>query len=141
MNKKFWVYAAVCTMITSPAYSFDYEQCTKSAKTDNDYADCMKTESSRLMNLIKKEYEQIGKDSRFKAWDKGKLQNSNNLKKLFNDWLNYRDSYCSLYTLSMSNYMGSDDYNQQKCVYDITERQYNYIKLIIQNANSEIVGS
>ncbi|MGN0913355.1 MAG: lysozyme inhibitor LprI family protein [Alphaproteobacteria bacterium] len=141
MKKKLWISALMFTAISFPAYSFNYEQCSAAAKDDWGYAACMKTESNRLINLIKAEYDAIGKDSRFTVWNKGKSQNSDNLRKLFNDWLSYRDNYCSLYTLSMSNYIGIDEYNRQKCIYDITNQQYNDIKSIIQNADSDVVGN
>lgn len=63
-----------------------------------------------------------------------------NLMSQYDAWLEYRNSYCSLYTLSMSNYMNSDEYNLAKCLYDITTNHYDYISLIIDNYNSEVYG-
>lgn len=141
MKKSFLIGGLSLLLSTTSVLAAEYEDCLKSTKTDYGEAACKQKESQRLMGLIQKEYDNISKNSFFRKWnDNQGMVKGSNLKAQYDAWLEYRNSYCSLYTLSMSNYMNSDEYNSAKCLYDITVRQYDYIKLIIQNYNSEIAG-
>lgn len=141
MKKSFLVGGLSLLLSTTTVLAGEYENCMKSIKTDYDEAACMQKENQRLIGLIQKEYNSISQNAFFRKWNANQaMVKGSNLMSQYDAWLEYRNSYCSLYTLSMSNYMNSDEYNLAKCLYDITVRQYDYVKLIIQNSNSEVPG-
>lgn len=117
----------------------EYEYCMKDASLvgDTAIAECMKEESKRLNQDMYAELEAISKNQDFVNWNNGTGMFRGRLKNIYDNWAKYRDDYCSLYTLSMENYLGSKEYNMQRCVLDLTKNQVQYIKVIQKNRKSD----
>ena len=115
-----------------------YEYCMRDATKvgDNAIAECMQEETKRIDALIYKEYEAITADPYFKEWHNGSGMFRGRVKTLYETWYKYREEFCSLFTLSMKNYLGTEKYNTQRCLLDFAQNHYNYIKGIILNKNS-----
>lgn len=115
-----------------------FEYCMRDASKvgDSAIAQCMADETKRIDEMIYQEYEKIANDEYFKTWNNGSGMFRGRVKSLYENWYNYRKEFCSLFTLSMKNYLGSDEYNTQRCLYDLANNHYNYIKGIILNKNS-----
>ena len=105
------------------------------ASTINDVAsaDCMRQENMRIEQLIYAEYENIVNDENFKDWNENGTMYRGKMRSLYETWKAYRDSFCSLYAFSMDGYLGSEEYNTQRCLLDLTRKHYDYIKVIRQN--------
>lgn len=141
MKKSFLIVGLSLLLSTTTVLADEYDDCMKSVKDGSEEIPCMQKETKRLMPLIIKEYQAISQDDAFKKWNgkQGMIKGSN-LMAQYDAWLEYRNSYCSLYTLSKSKLGNGNVYNSAKCLYDITSRHYNYISEIINNYNTEVYG-
>lgn len=140
MKKSFLIGGLSLLLSTTSVLAAEYEDCLKSTKDASEEMSCMQKEANRLIPLIVKEYKKISEDGGFKKWNNNQgMNNGSNLKTQYDAWLEYRNSYCSLYTLSMSKY-ASENYNKAKCLYDITTNHYDYISVILDNYKSEVYG-
>lgn len=115
-----------------------YEYCMRDASKvgDNAIAECMAEEVKRIDALIYKQYEKIATDPAFQSWHNGSGMFRGRAKDLYETWYKFRSEYCSLFTLSMKDYVGTDSYNTQRCLLDFAKQHYNYIKAITENKNS-----
>ncbi len=133
----FLVPSVLWAQSSQPAISqyFNFEQCMNKASTINDVAsaDCMRQENMRIEQLIYAEYENIVNDENFKDWNENGTMYRGKMRSLYETWKAYRDSFCSLYAFSMDGYLGSEEYNTQRCLLDLTRKHYDYIKVIRQN--------
>lgn len=141
MSKSF-SFCAVCFFCSLScnvfAQSAAYNYCIKDAAkvSDEAMAECMKAENSRLNKQIYSEYEKISKDSSFTNWNQGSGMFRGRLKNLYENWTNFKNEYCDLYVLSMTNYTGSPSYNRESCLMDMNLRQLIYISSVLRNYNS-----
>lgn len=140
MNK-LWlvgVAGAVLLMAAETKAATKYEYCMRDATKvgDNAIAECMADEVKRIDGLIYKQYEKIAADPDFQSWHNGTGMFRGKAKDLYETWYKFRSEYCSLFTLSMKNYVGTDAYNTQRCLLDFAQQHYNYIKAITDNKDS-----
>ncbi len=140
MKKTFIILAAAVVLYagTVRAESAAYQYCMKDASKigDSAIAECMKAENGRLNQQIYKEYEQISLSPDFIKWNNGSGMFRGRLKSLYENWSKYRDEYCDLYVLSMSNYTGSTEYNKQSCLLDANKTQLLQMSSVPRNYNS-----
>lgn len=144
MNKKLFLplAAAVLTfsgaVYAAPAKPGAYEYCMKDATKvgDSAIAECMKAENSRLTLQIYQEYDALSKNPAFQNWNNGSGMFRGRLKNLYETWSKYRDEFCDLYVLSMTNYTGTSDYNRQSCLLDANKGHLMYISSMAVNYNS-----
>lgn len=113
----------------------NYEYCMRDASKvgEEAIAECMKAESKRVEQLIYKEYENIAADPLFASWNAGTGMFRGRLKNLYENWYKYRQEYCSLYTYSMEGYLGSTNYNTQRCLLELARKHWDYMKALRQN--------
>lgn len=140
MNKLWFagVAGVMCLAISEAKAASKYEYCMRDASKvgDNAIAECMAEEAKRVDALIYKQYEKIAADPDFQSWNNGTGMFRGKAKDLYETWYKFRSEYCSLFTLSMKNYVGTDAYNTQRCLLDFAQQHYNYIKAITDNKDS-----
>ena len=140
MNKLWFagVAGAVLLMAAETKAATKYEYCMRDATKvgDNAIAECMADEVKRIDGLIYKQYEKIAADPDFQSWHNGTGMFRGRVKDLYETWYKFRSEYCSLFTLSMKNYVGTDAYNPQRCLLDFAKQHYNYMLAITDNKNS-----
>ena len=118
----------------APANPFD--ECVRAMEKtgsvgDYEYAICMKKESARLLAEIQKIYTQIANDKAYASWNNGNGMFKGRVRDTYNAWLVYRNNYCDLLTEASKNSGGSDDYNREQCLMDLTQRQLQMIQNVI----------
>ncbi len=140
MFKKFLAAAALSFIFSSQAVATPYGDCMeKATKVSEDaVVVCMNDETKNLMQQTKTEYEDILKNEDFAKWNNGNGMQKGNLRNMYDSFIGYREKYCSLFALSMVNYLGTEKYNNAKCVMDMTREHLIQIRRFIQNANSTI---
>lgn len=140
MNKLWFagVAGAVLLMAAETKAATKYEYCMRDATKvgDNAIAECMADEVKRIDGLIYKQYEKIAADPDFQSWHNGTGMFRGRVKDLYETWYKFRSEYCSLFTLSMKNYVGTDAYNTQRCLLDFAKQHYNYMLAITDNKNA-----
>ena len=119
----------------TPSQNFDFKQCMNKASLvgEDASADCMRQENMRIEQLIYAEYENILNDENFKEWNENGTMFRGKLRSLYETWKAYRDTFCSLYAFSMDGYLGSEQYNTQRCLLDLSRKHYDYVKVLRQN--------
>lgn len=100
---------------------------------DDELAKCLNDRVKELMLEIKEVYEYTVAKEVFKKWNNGSEMRSGNMRDMFDSWIAYRDKYCSVYTVSMEEYMGTNNYNLADCLHDMTEDHLMRIKKLVSN--------
>lgn len=140
MKKLLYSAAVVFTLgagvVQAATGAFEYCMIDASKIGDAAIAECMKTENQRVSKELYKEFEAISQNPEFQKWNSGSGMFRGRLKDMYDNWAKYRDEYCDLYTFSMENYLGTKEYNMQRCLLDLTRSQLVYVKAIQQNRNS-----
>ena len=118
------------------AKSNPFDECVRAMEKtgsvgDYEYAICMKKESARLLAEIQKIYTQIANDKAYASWNNGNGMFKGRVRDTYNAWLVYRNNYCDLLTEASKNSGGSDDYNREQCLMDLTQRQLQMIQNVI----------
>lgn len=101
---------------------------------------CVTQETQRIMNMVEQKYEQLASNKDFDAWNQGTFMYSGNFKNLLDEWLAYRDRYCSLYGYSSSPNTNEgivEQLSAVECVLELTKRQNKDMDVILKNYNSE----
>ncbi len=101
---------------------------------------CITQETQRIMNMVEQKYEQLASNKDFDAWNQGTFMYSGNFKNLLDEWLAYRDRYCSLYGYSSSPNTNEgivEQLSAVECVLELTKRQNKDMDVILKNYNSE----
>ena len=135
---KFLLFSVLC-LFSFNAHAVDtsaYDACYAKAQDDNELSLCMKTETTRLNNLIKESYQAIIKYPELKKWNKSDTLNSGNLKDMYSHWMNYRNRYCSLYKLASQNSFGSPEFHYERCMLTITNDHYELLEAVLLNVNT-----
>ena len=105
----------------------DFAKCVDGGKSETE---CYRSEAQRYVGKIQDMYNQYAKDSFFDDFKVDKTQtNSEKFRKLMNMWKMYAQNYCNLvnYTSAKSGY---DDEDRNKCLYDLSVRQFHEIEAI-----------
>jgi uncharacterized protein YecT (DUF1311 family) len=114
----------------------EYDACYNKAQDDDQVALCMKAETLRLMKTIQEIYINVSKNEQTASWNKGNGLISGNLKDMYESWLNYRNKYCSLFTVASEHMFGSESFDHERCLLNMTNDHLELMKTIIVNANS-----
>lgn len=111
-----------------------YDDCINNANGDLAMKDCVLNETSRIMTILEGKYEQLANSEYFKGWNAGAGMFNGNFKKLLEEWKNYRDDYCSLYSYSTLQGEGTlGQLNAAECVLELTKRQNKDMDVILNN--------
>ena len=117
--------------------SMSYDTCLDKADgSDLKMASCTIIEANKILKSVEEKYETLANNKAFANWNSGSGMYSGNFKKLYNEWLQYRDSYCSLdgYSLSPSPDQGSiAELSGAECVLELTKRQNKDMDVVIKN--------
>ena len=114
----------------------EFEACRSKATDDNQLALCMKAETARLLKETQEIYLNMSKNDLGKAWNKGNGLVSGNLKDMYNSWLAYRNRFCSMFTAVSVNTFGSESYDKERCLLNLTNDHYELMKSAMINAVS-----
>lgn len=114
----------------------EYDACYNKAQDDDQVALCMKAETLRLMKTLQEVYINVSKNEQTASWNQGNGLISGNLKEMYDSWLNYRNKYCSLFTLASEHMFGSENFDRERCLLNITNDHLELMKTIIINASS-----
>ncbi len=134
----FSLFAFFSIAAPAKAESDAYKYCMLDAAKvgDNAIAECMKAENGLMVQNIYKEYDKLSKNANFQKWNNGSGMFRGRLKNLYENWTKYKDEYCDLYVLSMTNYTGTEEYNRQACLLELNKLHLLYISSIIKNYNT-----
>lgn len=103
---------------------------------DSAIAVCYNTETEKVLLQIKDIYEAATKNKAIASWSGGAGMQSGNLRNLFENWLNYRNRFCSFYTVGNSEYLGSGEYNNAKCLWEVSQNHLIEMTNVVRNSNS-----
>ena len=146
MLKKFALTACCsCLLVCSNAFAqnlsssanVSYERCLDLAQGNNfKMTDCTLLEANRILKIVEEKYEQLSNNPELKNWNNGTGMFNGNFKNLYNEWVAYRDRYCSLYGTSMSPDTAQGniaDLNGAECLLELTKRQNKDMDVIAKN--------
>ncbi len=146
MLKKFAFAACYsCLLICTDAFAqnlsssanVSYERCLDLAQGDNiKMTSCTISEANRILKIVEEKYNQLANNPELNNWNNGTGMFNGNFKNLYNEWLAYRDRYCSLYGTSMSPDAAQGniaDLNGAECVLELTKRQNKDMEVIAKN--------
>lgn len=121
---------------SSFAKSNPFDDCVRSMEKlgpvgDYEYAICMKKESARLLTEVQKLYTQIANDKYYATWNNGNGMFKGRVRDTYNAWLVYRNNYCDLLTEASKHTGGSDDYNREQCLMELTKQQLEAVQNVL----------
>lgn len=117
-----------------------YDSCIDQSEGNSiKIKDCVTEETQRIMAMIEQKYQQLASNKDFDYWNQGTLMYSGNFRNLLDEWVAYRDRYCSLYGYSTS--PGTEEgivsqLSSVECVLELTKRQNKDMDVILKNYNS-----
>lgn len=124
-------------LIASPVFATpEYDLCYDNAQNDAEVSLCMKAETARLMKSIQETYSAILKNEQTASWNNGNGLISGNLKDMYDNWVAYRNRYCSLFVLASEHTFGGPDYDKERCLLNLTNDHYELMRSVLINANS-----
>ncbi len=136
MSKKSLVILAFLIAPRMALATPEYDACYQKAQNDDQVALCMKAETLRLMKSIQEAYINVSKHEQTASWNKGNGLISGNLKDMYDSWLNYRNKYCSLFTLASEHMFGTESFDQERCLLNMTNDHLELMKTILINAST-----
>ncbi|HCU58885.1 MAG TPA: hypothetical protein DIC64_02775 [Alphaproteobacteria bacterium] len=136
MFRKFLFALGLCLLSNQAFATPEYDECYGQAQNDDQVALCMKAENARLLKSIQEIYLNISKHPQTSAWNNGNALLTGNLKDMYDHWMAYRNRYCSLFTKASENMFGSENFDRERCLLNLTSDHYKLIHQIIINANS-----
>ena len=135
MKKLFLVLFAMLFSFEAEAGK-EFDACEARATDENQLALCMKAETARLLKETQEIYLNLSKNEYGAAWNKGNGLASGNLKDMYNSWLAYRNRYCSLFVAVSEGGIGSETFNKERCLLNLTNDNYELMKTAIVTAVS-----
>ncbi|MDD4557133.1 MAG: hypothetical protein PHE89_07430 [Alphaproteobacteria bacterium] len=149
-KSKFFIFtlsALAFFSISKNVLAFDYEECMVKARIvgQSEMAKCKHSQMLIETEELKKAYNEIAKDSRFND-----IITAQNLKRMYNAWLIYRDSYCNAYadTVEKSNKLEQQanpgvtsdylpEYYLEHCLQEFTKNSKEYIRVMYRAMDVE----
>ncbi len=127
---------------TSFAQSNDYHKCINSSNgLDDGYAKCYLEEAKRDVARIDDVYQKLSSNPKFSTWNNGNGMFKGNFKNMLDTWINFRNSYCSLYAEIYSAYDGSStSFHQADCIMKMTKRHADDMEDLWKTSFSKIEG-
>lgn len=139
-------YFALAALWASVACAFpalassDYDSCMNNAQGDFDIAKCNNDEVSREMRKIQSRLSSIMTNKYFTQWNDQTLSSSQNFQTLLKQWIDYRNKYCSLYSYTFSQGIGTiTDVQKSQCMLDLTNRFASNVEAIVKIYNDMAV--
>ena len=139
-------YFALAALWASVACAFpalassDYDSCMNNAQGDFDIAKCNNDEVSREMRKIQSRLSSIMTNKYFTQWNDQTLSSSQNFQTLLKQWIDYRNKYCSLYSYTFSQGIGTiTDVQKSQCMLDLTNLFASNVEAIVKIYNDMAV--
>lgn len=118
----------------------EYIKCRQNAVTlsDDEAAICIAAEVKRQEKLIENVYNQFLSKKQFQNWNNGSGMFGGNMKDMSQQWIGWRNRYCSLYTVAMKEYSPSKAFNYQTCLMEQTWSYYQRLLNLFRNYNADL---
>lgn len=117
--------------------TMSYDACLDKADgSDLEMTNCTLIEANRILKSVQEKYDTLANNKDFAAWNSGAGMYNGNFKKLYEQWLQYRESYCSLYGYSISPFPNQGTLGRlsaAECVLELTKRQNKDMDVVIKN--------
>lgn len=136
MLRKLMIAMLFCLLPQVVLAGKEYEACSEKVQDDNQLALCMKAETARILKSIQEIYLNLSKHNQTAPWNKGNGLVSGNLKDMYDHWIAYRNRFCSLFVVASENTFGSQSYNKERCLLQLTNDHYLLMTDVIINANT-----
>lgn len=109
---------------TIHAQSFDYDKCIENAARFGfeEEAKCKHTQTLIDLKNMQSLYDTFANDDSIKSL------NAAGYRKMYDSWLQYRNSYCELY--AEASYEYNKQYNKTHCLFELTRNAYLYMNVI-----------
>ena len=119
----------------------EYDDCLAKAMNDSEIAMCNNSETARIMRRIQSRYKALSSNKYFTSWNDKTLSAAQNFQSLFNQWVEYRDRYCSLLGYTFDQGKGTVGMVQtSQCLLDVTNRFASDVEAVISVYNKMAVN-
>lgn len=110
-------------LMPSAAKAFDYEQCEKKATPlgIDEVAKCKHSQMLLDLKQLQDVYNTLANDKEFKI-------PSAETKRMYDNWINYRNTYCKMYSITYPYF--NENYNKEHCLQEQTKNAYLYMRAI-----------
>ena len=117
----------------------EYIKCRQGAVTmsDDEAAICVAAEVKRQEKLIEQVYGWFLQKKQFQDWNNGSNIFSGNVKTMNQQWVAWRNRYCSLYANAMKEFSESQAYNYQTCLLEQTWAYYKNLVNLYRNHDAD----
>lgn len=117
----------------------EYVKCRQGAVTmsDDEAAICIAAEVKRQEKLIEQVYGWFLQKKQFQDWNNGSNIFSGNVKTMNQQWVAWRNRYCSLYAAAMQEFSESQAYNYQTCLLEQTWAYYKNLINLYRNHDAD----
>ncbi|MDR1694529.1 MAG: hypothetical protein LBR70_05015 [Lactobacillaceae bacterium] len=128
MLKKILSIFVLSCFLSPIANAFDYAQCEKRALPlgFDEVSKCKHSEMLIEQKKLQDLYDVLANDSEIK------VLNKNDMKRMYDSWLFYRNSYCDMYTAAVTDSF-SEKYNKEHCLLEHTRNARLYMQALIDN--------
>ena len=113
-----------------------FQRCMANTLEMSEQTRCIQNRTKDFMQELKVAYEKLAATQRFSGWNKSLDMKSGNLRAMYEDWLKFRERYCSYYTLIMTEEMHSSEYNNAQCMLDLTRTHAMDMQNLLTMSNS-----
>lgn len=141
--KKIYIALAVgcASWCCNTVMAAEYDDCLSRAINDSEIAMCNNSETARVMRRIQSRYKALSSNRYFTSWNDKTLSAAQNFQSLFNQWLEYRDRYCSLLGYTFDQGKGTVGMVQtSQCLLDVTNRFASDVEAVIAVYNKMAVN-
>lgn len=125
--KKIAIFLTVAAlMFPFTAHAFDYQQCMNKANAygPEEMAKCKRSQMLEDLRGLQSIYDTLAKDTDLK------VMNRNEIKKMYDNWISYRDAYCTLYAAANTDYY-PEAYSKEHCLQEHTKNAYLYMRALV----------
>lgn len=134
------LFLASMSVSASALAATTYDVCMANAQGDFDIAKCNNEEAAREMRKIQSRVSSLMTNKYFTQWNDQTLSSSQNFQSLLKQWVDYRNKYCSLYSYTFSQGIGTiTDVQKSQCMLDLTNRFSQNIEAIVKIYNDMAV--
>lgn len=113
-----------CFLFPNIANAFDYEECEKRAMPlgHDEVSKCKHSQMLVDLKKVQDIYDVFANDKNLKF-------SSTEIKKMYDNWIAYRNTYCNMYAASQPYF--TEKYNKEHCLQEQTRNAFLYMRALI----------
>ncbi len=123
-------------------YDFEqtaYHECINSLINESEFATigCLNKEIKRQDDGMQSYFKELLKQEQYQKWNKSTTPNSGNMKDMVDQYIAFRDRFCSMYAIGMTNLFTNTERGRKECLVLLNHDILLYIQRFHQESLSD----